>query len=170
MKRERKNPTKNQQSDTKERKRERQSVTKSQLLAESPPGNTVSYSLSYYSLTTSSSIGLSIPRMQRVFCQPLLRPSFIVAKHAGHTWSICINIVVPAHTCFLLSLRPCTPNKDKLFYGGNKVSHYCLYYRIQVPDRHVCDKHFKRKIMIHKKNQFSLFVYDNKPNQEANIW
>ena len=34
----------------------------------------------------------------------------------------------------------CTPNKDELFYGNNKVSHYCLHYWIQVPDRYICDR------------------------------
>ena len=47
--------------------------------------------------------------------------------------SICINIMVPARTSFLLALKLHTP--DKLFNGDNNVSHYL----IQIPDRCVCD-------------------------------
>ena len=34
-----------------------------------------------------------------------------------------------------------TPNKDKLFYGEDKESHYCFDYLIQIPDHHVCDNY-----------------------------
>ena len=54
--------------------------------------------------------------------------------------------MVQARTCFLLTLKLCTPNKDKLFYGGDKVSHYYLHYQIQVTDRHVCDNNTNGKI------------------------
>ena len=52
----------------------------------------------------------------------------------------CINLAVPACTCYPLTLKLCTPNKNKIFYGSDKVSHFCLYYRIQVLNRHVCNK------------------------------
>ena len=38
-------------------------------------------------------------------------------------------------TSFLLALMLRTPDKDKLFYGDDKVSHYL----IQIPDRRVWD-------------------------------
>ena len=34
----------------------------------------------------------------------------------------------------------------KLFYGGDKIIHICLYYQMQVLDYHVCDKVVKKKI------------------------
>ena len=55
-----------------------------------------------------------------------------MAKHAGQTSSICMNNAVPSRSCFL-TLRLRTPNKDKLFSGNNKVSHYCFHYPIEVP-------------------------------------
>ena len=46
-----------------------------------------------------------------------------------------MNIAVPVRTSFLLALRLRTPDKDELFHGNNKVSHYL----IQIPDRRFCD-------------------------------
>ena len=87
--------------------------------------------LQYYSLYLEG---------KRVLLQPSLCPSFIVGKAC---WSHLVNMhkyCGSSASCFLLTLKLHTPNKDKLSYGDDKVSHYCFHYRIQVPDRNVCDR------------------------------
>ena len=107
-----KEKNKNQQSNTKERGNPWLELSYS---LNSPPGDTVSNRLSNYSLTTPTSVLHTIyPEGKRVPPQPSLCPSFIV----GHTWSICINIALPARTCFLLTLKLRTPNKCNIMAGG----------------------------------------------------
>ena len=70
-----------------------------------------------------------------------------------------MNIVVPACTCFLFTLNLRIPNKDELFYVGDKVIHYYFHYQIQVPDRHVCDrKLFKNS----DEKQVYFFIFQEK--------
>ena len=128
--------TKKQQSNTKERSNPWLELSYS---LNPLPGDTVSNRLSYYSLPIQLSIVLSIPRVQRVFSQPSLQPSFIVGK-------ACWSHVVKMHkycssSTYSFSHYIKAPHtKDELFYCGDKVRHYCLHYWIQVPDCHVCDR------------------------------
>ena len=87
-------PKKNPNRATSKRERERERERGNPWLELSyslnpPPGDTVSNSLLYYSLTTPSLIVLSILWVQRVFYQPLLHPSFIVGK--AH-WLHAVNL------------------------------------------------------------------------------
>ena len=131
---------KKQQSDTKERERERDNLwLELNHLLNPPPGNTASNNLPYYSLMTLSSIILSILWVQRVSVQPLLRLSFIVgAVHWPHV--VIIHKYCGSSTYLFSPYIKALHTKDELFCGGDEVSHYCLYYRIRVLDHHVCDK------------------------------
>ena len=139
----------NQQSKTRERERERErerirdwnSVTRRLFLRAIlyPIVFRIIYwwhRIRYYLLMTPYSIFLKGKESPHNPHYALLQ---LLTKHAGQKWSICINIAVPARTCFLLILKHHAPNKNELFYGDDKLSRYCLYYRIHILNRQVCD-------------------------------